>query len=193
MTRSKISFCEHDDKAAMIGLSLSYGTIDPTSEGGMDLLRKVAKRLAGKGGGEDKFLEAITIELDMTMPRYFWSEFDTYRVGMTKQSASTMHTLLRRGIEQSDFAYNIPEESLVTLNTLREHCAKTGRKDVWKLKALLPEGFLQRRIIVTNYKTLSNIYHQRKNHALPEWKSFCKIVGHLDYPWYITGVKDGQP
>ena len=49
---------------------------------------KVMEKLAGKGCGHDKFLRMITINLFIDAPLYWWSEFDTYKIGTTAQSAS---------------------------------------------------------------------------------------------------------
>ena len=48
--------------------------------------------------------------------------------------------------------------------------------DFIKLKSLLPECFLQRRIVNLNYMSLRNIIKQRENHKLLEWKSFCQYM-----------------
>ena len=52
----------------------------------------LAQRMIKAGNPNDKFLRQIFISTDITGPRYFWSEFDTYSVGVTKDSESTMHT-----------------------------------------------------------------------------------------------------
>ena len=48
---------------------------------------------------------------------------------------------------------------------------------------MLPEGFLQKRTIATNYEVLRNIYYQRvyHPHRLPEWKVFGNVVEQLPY------------
>lgn len=62
-----------------------------------------------KGGSEHrKFLRQIQVSVDITAPLYWYKEFDTYKVGTTANSTSTMHTLLNRPItlecfEISDF------------------------------------------------------------------------------------------
>lgn len=145
---------------AMLGLSLSRNK--PVED-----MPAVAVKLHDKDGGHNKFLETICVWLDVTMPRYFWCQFDTYRIGMTKQSESTMYTVLHRPLIQADFSYPIPDETLTRLNTL------ITWKNFTMLKNELPEGFLQRRIVTTNYKTLRNIINQRKNHRLNEWRFFC--------------------
>ena len=68
---------------------------------------------------------------------------------------------------------DIPIElSLVVMfNRVREKGA-----GVQELKKFVPESFLQRRVVVTNYKTLRNIYQQRLSHKLPEWQIFCKRI-----------------
>lgn len=151
----------HDE--AMLGLSLNKN--QPVEN-----MPKVASILAKRDGGHNKFLESIVVWLDITAPRYWWSQFDTYRVGVTKQSQSTMHTILKQPLKAEDFAGGIDVSDLRRLNFYIEH------KDFDGLKNMLPEGFLQRRIVCTNYKALRNIIKQRKNHKLTEWKFFCSEV-----------------
>ena len=37
-----------------------------------------------------------------------------------------------------------------------------------------------------NYEVLANIYRQRKNHKLDEWREFCKWIESLPYSELIT-------
>lgn len=157
---------------ALLGLSLSYNT-------DVDRMPRVANHLSHKDGGHNKFLESICVWLDITAPRYWWQQFDTYRVGITKQSESTMHTLLKNPITQDMFCREIPLEVIKYLEKLREE------KKFEVLKATLPESFLQRRIVATNYKALRHIYKQRITHKLPEWGQFCTTLEDLAHPEYI--------
>ena len=50
-----------------------------------------------------------------------------------------------------------------------------------RAKAILPEGFLQKRTVSTNYEQLRNIYRQRINHRLPCWRSICEEFEKLPY------------
>ena len=182
---------------ALFGMALSYGiTSDCKSLTALltdtDLynrLLETANRLAHKQGGHNKFLESINITLDITAPRYWWSEFDTYRVGVTKQSESTIHTLGKRDLTADDFEHGLPLETLNTLNNIIDRYRCTENKYEKEtlfltLKNLLPEGYLQRRIVVLNAKTLQNIIAQRINHRLPEWKQFCDTL-HNSLPFRI--------
>lgn len=144
-----------------------------------------------KGGGEHrKFLRMIQVWADMDMPRYFWSEFDTYHFN-TKNSCSTMHRLLHptTSITRELFIYDKEDEYEIDiiikkLNEIRENYLVTKDvKLIRRAKQLLPEGFLQLRTVNTNYEEIRSIYHQRKNHRLKEeWvDTFCKWVETLPY------------
>ena len=159
---------------AMLGLSLSYRT-------DVNRMPKVARRLAYKGGSHAKFLESICVWLDITAPRYWWQQFDTYRVGMTKQSESTMHTILERKLTVKDFSRPIPIQTLDRLNGLMRDGLFA------QLKVELPEGFRQRRIICTNYQTIRRIINQRKTHRLCEWHDFIdQLVPQLEHPEWLS-------
>lgn len=172
---------------AILGFSLSYNT---------DLLRAetLLTKFAFGIPGENKFLESMVVWLDVTAPRYWWQEADTYRVGSTKQSESTMHTIMKRELTQDDFEVGIPWFQLEYINSLiKDYSKKNAHVEHpvlfrW-LKACLPEGFLQRRIWCINYKSLQNIFIQRVNHRLPEWKYFCnELLIQLEHPEFIKRV-----
>jgi len=148
---------------ALLGLSLSY-------QQNINRMPAVVRKLRFRGDGHNKFLESIIVWLDITAPRYWWQQFDTYRVGVTKQSDSTMHTITTGLLKQGDFAHPIPEEHLTHLNQLIE------RKEWEAVKHDLPESFLQRRIVCLNYMALQRVIRQRWNHRLSEWREFVKLI-----------------
>ena len=49
-----------------------------------------------------------------------------------------------------------------------------------------PCGFQLTAGMTTNYRQLKTIYHQRKNHRLPEWKLFCSWIETLPNSFLIT-------
>lgn len=138
---------------------------------------KLAQNLIRGGNEHCKFMRQIYVGVNMEMPRYFWSEMDTYHHN-TKNSCSTMHKLLQKDgeIELDDFEYDVNDdaernqlESVIEyLNELgREYYSGNGRpKNVVlrKAKKLLPESYLQLRTISTNYAEIRNIYIQRVLH-----------------------------
>jgi hypothetical protein len=104
-----------------------------------------------------------------------------------------MHFLCKKPLSQDDFEYRIAYEALEDLNFYINQyklCIGEDKKEMFiKVKNCLPEGFLQRRIVNLNYKTFRNIYEQRINHRLPQWKYFCTIIlENLEHPEFI--VKD---
>jgi len=141
----------------------------------------IANALVHKGGGHNKFLESIVVWIDVEATRDFWSQMDAYRIGTTKQSESTMHTLSKRDLTIDDF-----EEGSVDLSYI--HYLNTVKQTLplHQFKKKLPEGFLQRRLICTNYKVLQNIIQQRMSHKLPEWQTFCnEVIDQLEYSNYV--------
>ena len=114
-------------------------------------------------------------------PRYWWQDADTYRLS-SKQSQSTTHTLLKRPLVLEDF-----EDKCVIPETLTVLNMCINGKDFLGAKKVLPEGFLQTREWCLSYKTLSNIFVQRKNHPLPHWPEFIKLVlQQVDYPELLS-------
>jgi hypothetical protein len=169
---------------AILGLSLSKGaTIERTKD--------VAIMLHDKDGGHNKFLESIYIWLDVTAPRFWWQEADTYRLS-TKQSESTMHTILKQELTNANFDLPLSSYLLEELNRFINAYKEKGIPSLLiDIKNLLPEGFLQRRIWVMNYKCMRNIILQRSSHRLPQWRWFCKyILDHIEHPELLSNRTD---
>ena len=162
---------------AVEGIGYSFGVED------QERLYGVADKLADKDGGHNKFLESMMVWIEINAPRYWWQEFDTYRVGTTKQSESTIHTICKKHVTNEDFSHNIIPAMIDYLNILiAEYNTvedKDRKKEVFELiKANLPEGYLQKRMVCTNYKTLRNMIWQRRNHKLDEWHVFIREIKH---------------
>ena len=186
---------EGDKEGAMLGLALSYYDNSKPIGDWWDAERQrktlvISNRLAHKGDGHNKFLRACTVELLIRAPRYWWSEFDTYKVGTATQSESTMHTLDKRPPQIDDFCgYTSPDAYYAFANKWHQYDAdrKAGRKVCLdELKAALPEGFLQRRHVATNYQTLQTIATQRSHHRLAVWRVFLdELREKLLYPQWV--------
>lgn len=74
------------------------------------------------------------------------------------------------------------------LNIYRYRFLKTKNKNYWwQMIQLLPSSYNQTRNVMLNYEVLANIYRQRKNHKLDEWREFCKWIETLPYSELITG------
>jgi hypothetical protein len=166
----------------------------------------LAKRLIAGGTEHRKFLRQIMVSVDITAPLYWWKEFDTYKVGTTANSTSTMHKLAstpitldcfevddfedciiesREILDTTIFKYttgDFAKELIESLECLRQKYNETGDKRYWKeLIRWLPNGWLQTRTVTMNYENLRAMYHQRDHHKLSEWHSFCEWVQTLPY------------
>jgi len=143
---------------------------------------KRAELLAPKEGGHNGFLESITVWIDIQAARAWWSEMDRYRVGKTQQSTSSMHTLAKRPPEPEDFEVGTDPQLIAAFRRVWNE----AKGDITTLKMNLPDGYLQRRIVCTNYKVLRNIIAQRDGHRLKWWGVFTnEVLAQVQHPEFL--------
>ena len=152
---------------------------------------KLAQSLIHAGSEHRKFLRFIEVSVDITAPLYFWSEYDTYKVGTVANSCSTMHKLHAYqftadmfGADESE--WDIDDLSFwthalhyleVKRNKYLIYTKHNSQADAMnhfrKLKQALPASFEQRRTVKLNYETLFAMCSkgQRRYHRLTEWSS----------------------
>lgn len=143
----------------------------------------VANKLAhAKEGSHKKFLRQVQAWFIVEAPLYWWTEFDTYKIGVTRQSSSIMH----RPLEHADFCEHTPDE-VIALYTKMLKKYERNEIDINELKASTPAGVLYKSMVNCNYQTLQTIYKDRHNHKLKEWQKFCYSITHFPYSHWITG------
>lgn len=163
--------------------------------------RELMENLIKAGPSHSKFRRLITAWFDVIGPLYWWKQFDTYKVGTTACSTSSMHTVMQRKLNIQDFSYekinNVDLMMIIEfINRLideynNETNQKLRRQYFEEVVALLPESFNQKRTICTNYEVLANIYAQRKGHRLKEWGYFRKcLLNAFPESWIITSGMD---
>lgn len=151
---------------------------------------KLLQNLANAGPDHGKYLRMIQVYCDVTGPLYWYKELDTYRMGVEKNSCSTMHKIHAEPITMSDFSHD--KLNLLGVNMLktlvdqleanrRLFLENKDKKFWWQLIQLLPSSYNQRRTYMFSYAALRNIYHARKNHKLDEWREFCDFIRMLPY------------
>ena len=160
--------------------------------------KDLSERLQKAGPEHAKHLRMIMVWADIVAPRYWWTEFDTYRAGVEKLSCSTMHTITKRAFDASDFQQDDTElsQNAAILNATmmdmwremyldaKDDLAK--QKEIWRcLIQNLPQSYLQRRTVMMSYAALRNIVKQRKGHKLDEWKWFIDWARTLPDSWMI--------
>ena len=157
----------------------------------LDLMRRLYR--AGKENA--KYLRQIFVSMDITAPLYWWKQADQYRINVTTNSCSTMHTIHKKKFELEDFSYDnmgllgegLLKVTIENLNDLREKYINEKdnpllKKDYWNtMIKLLPSSYNQRRTITMNYENVVNIIKQRTGHKLAEWDMFVAILWDLPY------------
>ena len=158
-------------------------------------------RLIRAGAPHRKFLRQIFVSVDITAPLYWWKEFDTYKVGTTANSCSTMHTLHKKKFELEDFSSDylsnlvvtedgvleldtmgVLDELIMNLNGLRLMYLNTKDTIYWKaMVQLLPSSYNQKRTVTMTYENLLNMLEYRRGHKLNEWRKFCEWIDTLPY------------
>ena len=163
----------------------------------------LAQRLIKGGPPHSKFLRQIFVTIDITAPLYWWKEMDTYKIGTTANSTSTMHKLASTPITKDcfemddyenvkvydnepydidDYTDDIWDEIIGHCETLRKRYLETKDVRYWKeLIRLLPESWLQTRTWTADYEVLRNIVHWRSTHKLSEWRQFVDFIKTLPY------------
>ena len=146
----------------------------------------LACRLIKAGPEHAKFLRMIHVQMDITAPLYYWKEMDTYKVGTTANSCSTMHKIAAKEFTLDDFScehlWDTSKSQLQgtidALNVFRDaynHPSSAGgyKKECWwQMVQLLPSSYNQLRTWDGSLATVLSICKQRKGHKLDEWETF---------------------
>lgn len=158
------------------------------------------QRLSNAGTEHRKYMRMMPVYVRITAGHAWWSEFDTYKIGTVRNSCSKMHKIHVMGFDLDSFDHEgideVGERAVSTFDTVRSTLLwlsnmfnETNKKKYWRaIIELLPMGFHLTANVELNYEVLTNIYRQRKNHKLDEWREFCKWIESLPYSELITGL-----
>ena len=129
-----------------------------------------------------QFLTGIVVNFDLTFSNKAWIEAERYRFLNFVSSQSTMHCITKFGLRAQCNEYvderiiTIVQEYINLYNSLTAQDEETieFKKNLYlKILYNLPPGFQLTARMTTNYRCLLNIYNQRHDHRLPEWREFC--------------------
>lgn len=156
-------------------------------------------------GAHGQFMTGIRVSFDLTFTNKAWVEAERYRFLEFVSSQSTMHRITKFNLREQYNIYvdpriiDIMEGKVEEYNRLQEKIKefeKTNNYSNDEIYKILkdkvnnlyleilysnPAGFNLTARMTTNYRCLKNIYIQRKNHRLPEWREFCKWIETLPY------------
>lgn len=196
------------------GKFIIANTIDSFSVGDAD--HSLMQRLAKAGTEHRKYMRMMPVYVRITAPLYFLKEFDTYKIGTVSNSCSTMHKIQEKEFTLDDFSHEHLsvdslehlEQTISYLNYYRNiylnggtieyedtgvvECKPKDKNVWWQMIQLLPSSYNQTRNIMLNYEVLCDIYKQRKNHKLDEWRELCSWIENLPYSELIIASVENK-
>lgn len=151
-------------------------------------------------GAHGQWMTGVRVAFDLTCTNKMWVEAERYRFLEFVSSQSTMHRITKFKIRDQYNEYvdprviDIMEEKVAAYNKLVENkpspdaavelledYAKMLKERYLEILYTNPAGFELTARMTTNYRCLLNIYVQRHNHRLPEWREFCRELLKLPY------------
>lgn len=158
------------------------------------------------GSGHDQFMTGMIVMFDLTFSNKVWVEAERYTFLNFISSQSTMHRITKFNLDEAYMPQvdpriiDIMKEKVKAYNDLQAEMTtmKNEGKDTKDIMEKLnemyleilysnPAGFKLTAKMTTNYRCLKTMYHQRKDHRLPEWKAFCEWVKTLPHAEFIVG------
>ena len=153
-------------------------------------------------GAHAQWLTGVRVAFDVTFTNKVWVEAERYRFLEFVSSQSTMHRITKFDLRGQYNKYvdprviDIMEEKKELYNAYADREVECCENDpesakIWRdlktekyLEMLYtnPAGFELTARLTTNYRCLLNIYVQRRDHRLPEWREFCEqLLEELPY------------
>lgn len=163
---------------------------------------RLSKAASNGNSAHNQFMTGIRVAFDLTCSNKMWVEAERYRFLEFVSSQSTMHRITKFKVREQYNEYvdprviDIMEEKITRYNALDQARAQAVKDNKVALVVKLteqmkqlyleilytnPAGFELTARMTTNYRCLKNIYIQRHDHRLPEWREFCEWIKTLPY------------
>lgn len=177
-----------------------------------DIKRGLNLTKASNGNGaHGQWLTGVRVAFDLTFTNKVWVEAERYRFLEFVSSQSTMHRITKFDLAGQYNKYVDPRAIAImqekkdqynayaaALETAENHKVKEEIRAAMYEKYLEmlytnPAGFELTARMTTNYRCLLNIYIQRYDHRLPEWREFCTQLLELPmFPELIEAYRAGK-
>jgi hypothetical protein len=120
-------------------------------------------------------------------------EAERYRFLEFVSSQSTMHRISKFDLNKSYIEYVDPRVIAIMQELVATYNENPSAENYLKVLYTNPAGFRLTARMTTNYRCLRNIYIQRRNHRLPEWRAFCKWIETLPYAEkFLTNINEEE-
>lgn len=180
-----------------------------------DIKRGLSLTKASNGNGaHGQWLTGVRVAFDLTCTNKMWVEAERYRFLEFVSSQSTMHRICKFNLDGQYCEYvdprviDIMKEKVAIYNDLLE-CSKIWpehmtqeeleearmglKRKYLEILYTNPAGFELTARMTTNYRCLLNIYIQRWDHRLPEWREFCAQLLELPmFPELVEAYRAGK-
>ena len=174
-----------------------------------DIKRIMNLTKASNGNGaHGQALTGIRVAFDLTCTNKMWVEAERYRFLEFVSSQSTMHRITKFNLDEQYNKYvdprviEIMKDKVNEYNSLMDYvpCIEDDIEELTKqrkekyLEILYtnPAGFELTARLTTSYRCLLNVYIQRYDHRLPEWREFCAELLKLPYfPELLEAYRSG--
>ena len=164
----KVNFNVHNMTMAMLQAGLPMGELKTP---------KSIDKLATAGGGHSNFLKGCVVTGGLRCTQTMLLQLERYQFFNIVSCESKMHTLTKMDLDEqfsNEVFISVRENFKAYVYEFEQ-----GRISFESLVANCPMGLELTLGFATNYMCLMNIYKQRKNHKLLEWRLFCEEVEKL--------------
>ena len=123
--------------------------------------------------GHVSFAKGIIVNMDITFTNKAWIEFQRYHFADIITGQSCMHRISKFNLDDAFNEY-VDKNIIIHLKAIqKEYNENPTPENYLRLLYSTPSGILLTGRVTTNYLQLMNIWSQRHNHRLPEWRQFC--------------------
>lgn len=129
--------------------------------------------------GHVSWAKGVVVNMDITFTNKAWIEMQRYHFIDIITGQSCMHRISKFNL---DDAFNEYVDPIIVerLKEVQTHYNENPTPENYlKLLYSTPSGILLTGRVTTNYLQLMNIWSQRHNHRLPEWREFCSELLEL--------------
>ena len=168
---------------------------DYTDEEEFDKSFERAVKLCNASKGEVRchanFRTGIRVSFDIEYPNYISPEMQRYHWFDIVTSSSKMHRLMKMDFNKCCNKWVSGETKNQMKRLVAAYNADPSEDNFMRMLSNCPQGIMLFMRISTNYEQLRTIYLQRKNHKLPEWRSFCEWIRTLPYAKELIICEEG--
>lgn len=132
--------------------------------------------------GHCSFAKGIVVNMDITFTNKAWIELQRYHFIDIVTGQSCMHRISKFDLDEAFNEYVDPVIIARVKSLQQLYNDNSTPENYLKLLYSTPSGIYLTGRVTTNYLQLMNIYQQRRNHRLPEWRLFCEEL--LDLPLF---------